>query len=150
MQQLNLPQYAFKIKKVDGERKQIFDIVRKKFVALQPEEWVRQNFIHYLIHDRGFAATLMSVEHSLNYNGRSKRGDIVVFNNIGNPRLIVECKAPDVAITQDVFDQAARYNMVLKLDYLIVTNGINHFCCKIDHSNNSYAFLSEIPIANEL
>ena len=83
VQQLNLPQYAFKIKKVDGEKKQIFDIVRKKYVALQPEEWVRQNFLHFLINDKSYSANLMAVEYGLDYNGMKKRGDIVVFDNSG-------------------------------------------------------------------
>ena len=150
MQRLNLPEYAFKIKKVDGERKQIFDVIRKKYVVLQPEEWVRQNFAQFLICEKGYPASLMVFEYSLKYNGLSKRGDIVVFGNDGKPKLIVECKATGIEVNQEAFDQTAQYNMSLKLEYMVVTNGMNHYCCKIDHLDNSYAFLPEIPAFNEL
>ncbi|MDA9563719.1 type I restriction enzyme HsdR N-terminal domain-containing protein [Flavobacteriales bacterium] len=150
MQQLNLPEYAFKIKKVGGGKKQIFDAIRKKYVVLQPEEWVRQNFAQFLIQDRKYSASLMVFEHSLKYNGRSKRGDIVLFGKDGKPKLIVECKAPNVKIDESVFDQAAQYNMKLQLDYMIVTNGMQHYCCKIDRLHQKYTFLREIPTAQDL
>ena len=150
MQRLNLPEYAFKIKKVDGEKKQIFDVIRKKFVVLQPEEWVRQNFAQFLIQEKNFPASLMVFEYALKYNGLDKRGDIVVFGKDGNPKLIVECKAPKIKVKQEVFDQAAQYNMSLKLEYMVITNGMNHYCCKIDHLNNTHVFLPEIPTFEKL
>lgn len=150
MQRLNLPEYAFKIKKVDGEKKQIFDAIRKKYVVLQPEEWVRQNFAQFLIQEKGFPASLMVFEYSLRYNSLSKRGDIVIFGKDGEAKLIVECKAPGIKVKQEVFDQAAQYNMSLKLEYMVITNGMDHYCCKIDHLNNAYTFLNEIPFFQEL
>lgn len=145
MQQLNLPTYSFKIKSA-GERKQIFDEIRKKYVALTPEEWVRQNFIRYLIYEKQFPASLIAIEMALKYNRMKKRGDVVIYNKSGEPVVIVECKAPDVKITQDAFDQIARYNMALKVKYLIVTNGLIHYCCLMDYEKKSYAFLEEIPL----
>lgn len=142
--QLNLPQYTFKYK-TEGKRTQIFDAIRKKYVALTDEEWVRQNFIRYLIEEKKFPASLMSVESSLKYNSLQKRSDLVVYDTSGKPHLILECKAPLVKITQDAFDQAARYNMTYKVKYLIITNGINHFCCEMDYLNNSYCFLKNVP-----
>ena len=122
MQLLNLPAYQYKIK-TDGQRKQIFDRIRKKYVALTPEEWVRQHFINFLIEQKKYPESLMMVEMKLKYNRQQKRGDIVIYNNLGKPCVIVECKSPEIKITQDVFDQAARYNMTLKVEYLLVTNG---------------------------
>lgn len=150
MQRLNLPEYTFKIKKVDGEKKQIFDAIRKKYVVLQPEEWVRQNFAQFLIQNKGFPASLMIFEYSLKYNNLSKRGDIVVFGKDGAAKLIVECKAPGIKIRKEVFDQAAQYNMSLKLEYMIITNGMDHYYCKIDRLTKTYAFLNEIPFYQEL
>ncbi len=144
MQALNLPPYQFKLKQ-QGIRNQIFDAVRKKYVVLTPEEWVRQNFIQYLIQDKNFPASLIAVEAGLKYNQLQKRMDVLVYDKQGNPHLMVECKAPEVKITQDVFDQIARYNMVFKVKYLVVTNGINHFCCQMDYATNKYSYLEGIP-----
>ena len=144
MHQLNLPSYHFKLKEING-KKYIFDQNRKKFVALTPEEWVRQHFIKYLVQEKKYPRSLIGVEFSLKVNKMDRRGDIVVFNKKGQPYLIVECKAPHVEITQSVFDQIARYNIPLKVDYLVVTNGLKHYCCYIDHKIGKYSFLEDIP-----
>lgn len=144
MQQLSFPDYKFKIK-TEGQRTQIFDPVRKKYVTLTPEEWVRQHIISFLIEEKKFPASLIAVEISLNRGSKKQRGDIVVYTNDGKPKMIIECKAPEVKITQDVFYQIARYNAPLKMNYLVVTNGINHFCCKMDYENGEHTFLREIP-----
>ena len=141
---LNLPQYTFRIKeKLD--KKLIFDDFRRRWVALSPEEWVRQNFVRYLTEEKHFPASLVAIERSLRMNQRDFRTDIVLFSKSGNPLVVVECKAPQVKITQMVFDQIARYNLDLRVNYLIVTNGLMHYCCRFDQSQLSYAFLPEIP-----
>lgn len=145
MVKLNLPEYSFKTRTHDGKQ-QIFDVIRKKHVALTPEEWVRQNFLQFLIIEKKYAASRIAVEFSLNYNSLSKRGDIVCFSKNGKPELIVECKAPSVKLTQDVFDQAARYNFVLRVKYLIITNGMEHFCCEMDYGTNTYKFMPDLPV----
>lgn len=117
---------------------------------MTPEEWVRQNFVRYLIDDRQFPAALMNNEISLTQNGIKRRCDTLVADQNGNPLVIVEYKAPSIEITQKTFDQIVRYNMVLKAQYLIVSNGLSHYCCKIDYENNSYSFLKEIPCYSEL
>ena len=146
---LNLPEYQFRIRELNA-RVQIFDDQRKKFVALTPEEWVRQNFLQYLIREKKYPQSLISVEGGLKLFRRSKRTDIVVFNNQGKPLLIVECKSPETIINQNVFDQIVRYNMALQVKYLILTNGLNHFICSIDYVKQSYLFLREIPEYNNL
>lgn len=149
MQQLNLPEYQFNIKKKDNSLI-ILDTLRKRWVTLTPEEWVRQNFVRFLIDDRQFPAALMNNEISLTQNGIKRRCDTLVSDMQGAPIVIVEYKAPTVEITQKTFDQIVRYNMVLKARYLIVSNGIRHYCCKIDYKNNSYSFLEEIPSYGQL
>jgi len=144
MEKLNLPEYSFRIATVDSKT-QIFDGIRKKYVTLTDEEWVRQNFIMYLISEKKYPASLISIEKSLQVNRMEKRADIVVYGKDLKPKVIVECKAPSVAISQEVFDQVARYNIPLKVDYLIVTNGLIHYCCKIDFNNNEYTFINEVP-----
>ena len=145
MLDLNLPKYDFKVKLEEG-KKQIFDSVRKQFVALTPEEWVRQHFIHFLHQEKGFPLGLMGVEYPLQYNGMNKRADIICFQKKGKPMLLVECKSANVSISQKVFDQIARYNFDLRVPYLVVTNGLQHFCCEINYEENSYRFLEEIPV----
>lgn len=140
---LNLPQYNPKIKKTD--KICIWDQIRKKYVALTPEEWVRQHFVNYLITEKGYPASLISNEIQINLNNRIKRCDSVVYDNTPAPLVIVEYKSPDVRITQQVFDQIARYNIVLKVRYLIVSNGLEHYCCRIDYDTLSYLYLPEIP-----
>ena len=128
----------------DGQ-KQVFDQLRGRFVALTPEEWVRQNFVRFLIEERGLPRGLMGNEISLTLNGLRRRCDTLVTDRAGAPLVIVEYKAPEIEITQQTFDQIVRYNMVLHAKYLIVSNGISHYCCKIDYDNNSYRFLHDIP-----
>lgn len=149
MKKLNLPQYPIKLKE-EGGTTFIFDSIRKKYLVLLPEEWVRQYFIQFLINDKGFASSLIVIEKGLKLNELKKRADILVYDKQGNPIVLVECKAPDVKINQEVFEQIARYNMVYKVPYLLVTNGMEHYCAKIDFQNNSFEFLEEIPAYKEL
>ena len=143
MLSLNLPKYETKICERDGKL-QIFDPLRKCHVALTPEEWVRQHFVNFLIESRGFPAALMSNEVAITVNGMKRRCDTVVYDKQLQPRVIVEYKAPTVKITKEVFAQISRYNLTLKVDYLIVSNGLRHYCCRMDYPNNSYTFLQEI------
>ena len=145
MKALNLPPYQFKLKQ-QGLRTQIFDSIRKKYVVLTPEEWVRQNFLQFLIQDKKYPASLIAVEAGLKYNQLQKRMDVLIYSKQGTPYLMVECKAPEIKINQDVFDQIARYNMVFKVKYLVVTNGMHHFCCLMDYTNNAYQYLEQIPV----
>lgn len=145
MQKLNLPDYKFNFRKTKEDKVEIFDKTRNKYVALTPEEWVRQNFIQFLINEKKTPNTLISVEKEIILNKTKRRPDIVVSTNNGTPKIIVECKAPEIKITQEVFDQIARYNITLQVDYLIVTNGISHFCCKINYEKQTYEFLANIP-----
>ena len=147
---LNLPQRNFNVKVTPQGNRVIFDRLRRRFVTLTPEEWVRQNFVEFLIADRGFPAGLMSNEMSLTQNGICRRCDTVVTDLHGSPMVIVEYKAPSIKITQTVFDQICRYNMVLQAKYLIVSNGLQHYCCKIDYTHNSYSFLPDVPSYNAL
>ena len=128
------------------EKTHIFDVVRKKYLLLTPEEWVRQNFIHYLNKEKKYPFSLMGVEQMVKYNSLKVRADIVIYNLEGKPNVIVECKAPEVKITQDTFYQIAKYNSQLKVQYLIVTNGMKHYCCKMDYKTNEITFLEEIPV----
>lgn len=144
MLSLNLPKYETKICERDGKL-QIFDPLRKCHVALTPEEWVRQHFVNFLIELRGFPAALMANEVAITVNGMKRRCDTVVYDRQLQPRVIVEYKAPTVKITKEVFAQISRYNLTLKVDYLIVSNGLQHYCCRMDYPNNSYSFLQEIP-----
>ena len=144
MPQLNLPKVALKTKSVEGTI-QVFDVIRKKYFVLTPEEWVRQHFIHYLNNEKNYPMGLMGVEKMVKYNALKTRADIVLYTTEGKAKMIVECKAPNVKITQDTFNQIAKYNSQLKVKYLIVTNGMNHYCCKMDYENSEIKFLEEIP-----
>lgn len=146
---LNLPSYDIKITEKGGKTF-ILDVLRKKYVALTPEEWVRQHFIHFLLEHKGYPQGLLANEVQLTLNGTKKRCDSVLFGKDMKARLIVEYKAPSIEITQAVFDQITRYNMVLKVDYLIVSNGLTHYCCKIDYQTKQYTFLPDIPSYSEL
>ena len=141
---LNLPPYAFKIEKRNG-RYVIFDILRRRFVTLTPEEWVRQHFIHYLIDYKGYPQMLMGNEIQLKLNGMNRRCDTVLYNRDLSAKMLIEYKAPSVEITQKVFMQISSYNLVLKVDYLIVSNGLQHYCCRMDYEKQQYVFLSGIP-----
>ena len=149
MQKLNLPEYTFNLKLCKSGQ-QIFDAVRKKFVSLTSEEWVRQNFVTWLINEKHYPASLIAIEKELVVNELKKRYDVAVYNKSHIPSLLVECKAPDIIISQKVFDQAARYNIALKAEYLVVTNGITHYCCFIDIENGKYSFLERIPDYDDL
>jgi len=144
MQSLNFPNYTFRFKNNEN-RKFIFDPVRKKFILLTPEEWVRQNMVQFLIHEKGCSINLMNIEKKLVVNNLLKRYDIIIFYPDGKVWMIVECKAPSVKIKQETFDQIARYNMSLNSNYLLVTNGLNHYACRIDFENKRYIFLEDIP-----
>ena len=145
MPQLNLPKVALKTKSVEGTI-QVFDVIRKKYFVLTPEEWVRQHFIHYLNTEKNYPMGLMGVEKMVKYNALKTRADIVLYTTEGKAKMIVECKAPNVKITQDTFNQIAKYNFKLKVPFLMVTNGMQHFCCRMDYKNNSISFLDDIPI----
>ncbi len=144
MTNLNLPKYSFRLKNKENKL-YIFDKIRKKHLVLTEEEWVRQNFISYLHIEKKYPLSLIAVEKQCKVNNTIKRTDILVFNKTGSPHIIVECKAPTVKITQEVFDQIARYNLTLNANYLIVTNGLKHFYCVMDVKNEQYVFLDNIP-----
>ena len=144
MQELNFTSYAFKLKSSENKTL-IFDIIRKKYVVLTPEEWVRQHVLKFLLEEKNYPASLIAVEKQLKLHTRTKRTDIVVYNTQGTPELLIECKAPSVKITQAAFDQIARYNITTKARYLMVTNGLAHFFCQIDAKNETYVFLKDIP-----
>lgn len=144
MHPLNLPTYKFKIKSTKNKYV-IFDIVRKKYVSLTPEEWVRQHLIHYLIEEKKYPISLIAIEKQLIINNLTKRTDILVYNTGGLPEIIVECKAPSVKITQHAFDQISRYNLKLNATYLMVSNGLEHFNCQMDTENETYVFLKSLP-----
>ncbi|GIM52137.1 restriction endonuclease subunit R [Capnocytophaga cynodegmi] len=144
MQRLNFKEYSFRFKKID-DKLFIFDEIRKKFVALQPEEWVRQHVIRFLIEEKKVPKSLINVEKEITINGLVKRYDIVVFSRNGNILLAVECKAPTIQISQAVFDQIARYNLMLKSEILMITNGLSHYFCQTDYEKGKYLFLKELP-----
>ena len=150
MQKLNLPTYDFRIIEDENNKLQILDELRRKYVRLTPEEWVRQNFIKYLVEDRKFPKGLIAIEMALDISKNKNRCDVVCFNKECQAVLIVECKAPKIKITKEVFDQAARYNMNLKTKYVIMTNGMSHYCCKVDYEKRSVIYLKEIPLFKEL
>ena len=141
---LNLPHYSHKVITKTGKN-YIFDDLRKRYVALTPEEWVRQHFVHFLIAHKGYPTTLLANEVMVKLNGTTKRCDTVLYRRDLSARMIVEYKAPSVEITQAVFDQITRYNIVLKVEYLIVSNGLRHYCCKVNYMDGTYAFLPDIP-----
>ena len=147
MQQLNFPKFSFRFKNSENKIS-IFDDIRKKFVILQPEEWVRQHCVQFLMIEKKYPKSLINVEKEITINELKKRYDIVIFNPDGSIHLIVECKAPNIAINQDVFNQIARYNLSLQATFLMVTNGINHYYCQMDFDNERYNFLKDIPSYN--
>lgn len=147
MQVLNFPTYNFRFKNSENKI-YIFDVVRKKFVILQPEEWVRQHVVHYLLEEKKYPLSLINVEKQLKVNGLVKRYDIIIFKPDGRISILIECKAPDIHISQVTFDQIAQYNIQLQADYLMVTNGQQHFYCKMDFDQEKYSFLKDIPDFN--
>lgn len=149
MQQLNLPSYIFSTKETGGLLN-IFDPIRKKYVALSPEEWVRQHLIQYLINDRNFPESLLAVEMPIKLNQLKKRIDIAAFNRSGQALMLIECKAPSVKITQKVIDQVARYNLIMKAPYLVVSNGLQHMSFALDFNQDSFTPLSGIPSFSDI
>jgi len=141
---LNLPSFEFTIKTENG-KKYILDLIRKMYLALTPEEWVRQNFIAYLVQVKNFPKGLISIEKKVDVNSMNQRTDIVVYDRSANPLIIIECKSTDVKLTDKVFEQIARYNKTIKAKYLIVTNGLTHYCCKMNYKTQSWEFTTEIP-----
>jgi len=144
MKQLQFPTYSFRFKNSEN-KVAIFDEIRKKFIIVTPEEWVRQHVVQFLLQDKKYPKSHVNVEKLLKINDIYKRYDVVVYKPDGNITILVECKAPEIKITQSTFDQIARYNMTLKADYLMVTNGLNHYFCKMDYLNKKYDFLTELP-----
>ena len=144
MQKLNFPNYTFRFKNSEN-KVAIFDEIRKKFIILTPEEWVRQHVVHYLLHEKKYPKSYINVEKIIKINGLTKRYDVVVFKPDGSIFLLVECKAPAITISQSTFDQIARYNMSLNASYLMVSNGFNHYFCQMDYEKEMYQFLMELP-----
>ena len=144
MQRLNFQLYDFRFKNSEN-KVSIFDAIRKKFIILTPEEWVRQHVIQFLLEEKNYPHSLINVEKVLKVNGLRKRYDVVVFNPDGSIFILIECKAPEIKIAQATFDQIARYNMTMKAHFLMVTNGLNHYFCQMDFENEKYHFLKELP-----
>ena len=144
MQKLNFPSYNFRFKNSEN-KVSIFDDIRKKFIILTPEEWVRQHTIQFLLQEKNYPKSYLNIEKLIKINDITKRYDIVVFQPDGTIFLLIECKAPEVKITQETFDQIARYNLALKAQYLMVTNGLNHYFCQMDFVNETYIFLNDLP-----
>lgn len=149
MIKLNFPSSDLRIREVNN-RKEIFDPLRKKFVLLTDEEWVRQNLISYLATDRKVPLSMMASERGLLVNNMPKRFDLLIFSTDGNPLMIIECKAPHVPVDEEVFYQAARYNITLQVEYLLITNGLEHHCIKINYDTGETKFLKEMPLYHEL
>jgi len=145
MQELNFPKYSFRFKSNENKL-YIFDPIRKKFIFLSPEEWVRQNVIQYLLIEKKYPKSLTNVEKVIKVKNRIKRYDVVIYNSDGSIFLLVECKAPNISITQETFDQIARYNSALMSEYLMITNGLEHYFCKMNFEKQCYVFLNELPV----
>ena len=144
MIKLNFPNYEFRLKK-DGQKRFIFDLIRKKYIELTSEEWVRQNCVRFLIEEKKINRFSIAIEKEIEFNGLKKRFDIVSYSSEGNINLLVECKAPNVEINQKTFNQILIYNKILKSKYLMVTNGINHYYCKVNKQRNNIKFLANFP-----
>ena len=149
MTPLNLPPMEVRTKTEGGQTK-IWDMLRRRYVVLTPEEWVRQHFVAYLIGEKGYSPALMANEVRIELNGMSRRCDTVIYRRDLKPRVIVEYKRPDVKITQRVFSQICRYNLVMQVDFLIVSNGLEHYCCRMNYAQQTYEFLDVIPDYGEL
>lgn len=147
---MNLPSFEYELSQGEDGATRIYDRLRKKFVALTPEEWVRQHFVNYLISERGYPGGLMANEVSLKLNSTARRCDTLIYSRTGKPVAVVEYKAPSIAVTQAVFDQIARYNSVIGAAYLMVSNGLSHYCCRYDDKSEGYVFLRDIPRYEEL
>ena len=148
MHKLNLPEYPVQTKTEDGYE-WIFDRFRKKYIVLTPEEWVRQHFLNYLVNELNYPKELIKVEGGLKVNRMIKRTDIMVYSRAAKPFLLVECKSSKVALSGKVFSQLSVYNQAVKAQYLVITNGLKHFCCGIDYTSNSYKFQPHLPVFEE-
>ena len=144
MYSLNLPSYPIKIKE-KGEKQLIFDFLRRKYVALTPEEWVRQHFVHFLVEHKGYPQALLANEVELKVGEKKLRCDTLLYNRDLKPRMIIEYKAPTIQLQQKTFDQISAYNLLLKVDYLVISNGLQHYCCKMDYTQQRYSFLEQLP-----
>ncbi len=144
MDPLNLPTYFFRIKQ-GKEKKYIFDEIRRRYVVLTPEEWVRQHLVKYLVHVKHFPQLLISVEKGFSQLRRKQRYDLLIYDRNGQPLMIAECKAPAMEINQNAFDQASRYNVKHKAPYMLISNGRKHYCCQLNLDSKQYQFLQEIP-----
>ena len=149
MYRLNLPTYAIKIGEKDGKRT-IFDYLRRKYVALTPEEWVRQHFVHFLTEHKGYPTGLLANEVELHCGNKKLRCDTLLYTRELQPRMIIEYKAPTITLQQKTFDQISAYNLLLHVDYLVVSNGLQHFCCRMDYDHRRYEFLQDIPDFQDL
>lgn len=148
MNRLNLPQYKINVSNRNG-RTVIFDDLRRKFVSLTPEEWVRQHFIHFLIEHKGYPKELLANEVEIMCGQKRLRCDSVLYDKSMQPQMIIEYKAPEIALTQKTLNQISAYNMLMKVDYLIISNGMQHFCCKTDYENRKFVLLKDIPSYDE-
>ena len=147
--EINLPPYEIKLRERDGKR-QIFDFLRRRYVALTPEEWVRQHFVHYLMAYKGYPKGLLANEVELAVGEKKLRCDTLLYNKALQPQMIVEYKSPEIELTQRVFNQITAYNFLLHVDYLVVSNGRQHYCCRMDYEHQTYTFLQDIPAYGEL
>ena len=149
MTQLTLPPYEARIK-ATGPHQQIFDVLRRRYVALTPEEWVRQHFVHFLMEHKHYPKGLLGNEIELRIGEKKMRCDTILYDSMLQPRMIIEYKAPEIEITQQVFNQITAYNMILRVDYLIVSNGMQHYCCRLNKELGQYEFLQDIPDYSQL
>lgn len=149
---LHFPEYKFTLRRdtSGGQSLKIFDTIRGKYVSLTPEEWVRQHIVQFLVHDRNVPKTLVGIEKRVVVNGLERRCDVIVYSKQHKPLMLIECKAPSVKVSQEVFDQAARYNMTLDVHYFVLSNGYETYCCQLDHAAQSYLFLEEVPFYEKL
>ena len=147
--EINLPPYNIKLREQDGKR-QIFDFLRRRYVALTPEEWVRQHFVNYLLNHKGYPKGLLANEVELRVGDKKLLCDTLLYNRDMTPQMIIEYKAPQIEITQHVFDQITVYNHLLHVDYLVISNGMQHYCCRMDYEKREYSFLRHIPNYSEL
>ena len=147
--EINLPPYEIKLREHDGKR-QIFDFLRRRYVALTPEEWIRQHFVHYLMAYKGYPKGLLANEVELAVGEKKLRCDTLLYNKALQPQMIVEYKSPEIELTQRVFNQITAYNFLLHVDYLVVSNGRQHYCCRMDYEHQTYTFLQDIPAYGEL
>ncbi len=148
---LNFPDYTFSFQEKNGVQ-EIFDAFRRKFVKLTPEEWVRQNLLHFLVKEKGYPTSLIAVEYSLTFNGQKKRCDALIFNSLAQPLVLVECKSEQVVLTQKILEQVSRYNFTLNVPYLLISNGLKHYMLSIkpQHASQKIELLQQIPFFQEL